>query len=381
MKELRSHYKILEFNQLLIKKESNSAKNATTPLKKNKPSSSKIKSIAKAIHVMQSLNSFYYSFNYEQYLMLLQQYLSDINSNEISTNEIIHSLTSNKKSINNKIFKVNKTINITTKSLQFKAYFISIQKDIQKAVEIKSVRFSINDKTIKESNTSRFLSQTEVVSKTKTFAQTVCSSDINTSNTSDSLINQFNLKINKNDKEKKVMKKISSYICILISIHCFTIIIGIVYLLLELILINSFEELFNLFRNFKYFKRGIDIELLRISSNFCFSPSIDTNMIKNKTCINYFSEYSAKLKTQNSFMQNDIPINELIHSQFKANVLDIRQKYNSFIKGLYILPKKYIRQIEAKEIKLLTLRLTLENKRKLIIKNETFFNSVNIFFR
>jgi hypothetical protein len=238
LKELRSHYKVFEFQQLLIKKDSASAKNAATPLKDNKPSSSsQIKTIVKAIHVMQNLNSFYYSFNYEQYLMLLQQYLTDINSNEISTNEIIHSLTKSKKSINNKIFKVNKTINITTKLLQFKAYFISIQKDIQKAVEIKSVRLSINDKTIKESNTSRFLSQTEVVSKTKTFAQTVCSSsEINTSNTSDSLINQFNFKINKNDKEKKVMKKISSYICILISIHCFTIIIGIVYLLLELIL-------------------------------------------------------------------------------------------------------------------------------------------------
>ena len=169
----------------------------------------------------------------------------------------------------------------------------------------------------------------------------------------------------------KTMKKITSYIYILIIVHIITILTAIIYLIIQVIQANSLEKLFNLFQNFKFLKRGIDIELLRMSSNFCFAPSIDSDMINDNTCTNFFNEYSKRMKEEKVLIQNDLLINEIVNLEFKVNVNTIKTKYNSFIKGLYILSRQFISQIENKEIFLLSLNLDQFNRRIIKERKET----------
>jgi hypothetical protein len=308
-----------------------------------------------------------------------------MNNEEQSYIQIINELLKHRNSIIELTFKIKKVIYIETKSNQYNAYFINIKKDNKDTVSDRHFETIAKAEIVADfqlgKEASQYFSQTEGGTKTQYNVPNAGESVISYSTAPESGLNKLNIKLTekdkKNAKEQKTMKKITSYIYILIIVHIITILTAIIYLIIQVIQATSLEKLFNLFQNFKFLKRGIDIELLRMSSNFCFALSIDSDMINDHTCINFFHEYSKKMKEEKVLIQNDLLINEIVNLEFKVNVNTIKTKYNSFIKGLYSLSRQFISQIENKEILLLSLNLDQLNRRIIQQRKETFFNSIN----
>ena len=322
-----------------------------------------------------SSSMYVYQFNFDNYLIQVKNYLDencDVKNKEL----LIDRLASNKAAMINKVFSVKKIEEIENKCEKYKIYYMKTKKI---AVTMNTGNAEDDDQHVhldEAMNTQTF---------TKYMTQTGAES-VSYSSSSESNRNRLRPKINEKDKanlkDQSYFKKVTSFIKIMMGYHFIVITISIIFTVLQVVQIVRFEGLFLLFQKFKFFKRAIDTELLRLSANACFQLN-ENETINNETgqlpdCTCFFKEYSQALQTSNEALSNDPLISDIVYEEFKLNINLIKSLYIEFTEKVYALSHSQINQIESMNVSMLFIRQD-ESEIKLVQNTETFFNAINLY--
>ena len=316
-------------------------------------------------------SNFVFQFNYDSYYHLLNFFLdeaSDIKNRE----EIIEQLSKNQNIIENKIFIIKKTETIECKGEKYKIYYLNTENFMRQGNTRKSnnsddCNMLIDDKL----NTQTF---------TKYMTQTGTES-VSLSSSSEGNRNRLRLKTNDKDKsnlkDQAKFKKIKLFIKLMMVCHLLLISLSIIFIILQIIRTIDFGRLFELYQKFKFFKRGLDIELLRLSSNYCFQLD-ENDKSENPKCQCYYTLYSQGLQTTNIILGNDKLINQIIYEEFKASVDLVKSQYIEYTEKLYKLSNNKINTIESFSVDMLF--ITENGNGITLTKNtETILNAVNLY--
>ena len=144
--------------------------------------------------------------------------------------------------------------------------------------------------------------------------------------------------------EKSGIKNINLYVRLISSFLILLVAISLLFLSLEVNQDKHFESLFFLFEKFKYYKRGIEIQPVRLFSNICIR--YPENYATNTTqCLNYYSFFSQLVQSQVPSMTGLPLINQVIYDEFVTSMDVIQDALVEFQKEALNLNIKELQDI------------------------------------
>ena len=144
--------------------------------------------------------------------------------------------------------------------------------------------------------------------------------------------------------EKSGIKNINLYVRLISSFLILLVAISLLFLSLEVNQDKHFESLFFLFEKFKYYKRGIEMQPVRLFSNICIR--YPENYATNTTqCLNYYSFFSQLVQSQVPSMTGLPLINQVIYDEFVTSMDVIQDALVEFQKEALNLNIKELQDI------------------------------------
>ena len=170
--------------------------------------------------------------------------------------------------------------------------------------------------------------------------------------------------------------------------HNIIVIISLLFLIIQLKLDNDFIDMYEFYGKFHFFKRGIDMEIVRISSNLCFE-----NM-KGENRICYYYSLSKIYQIAFNLEKEEMLMSEIVYREFINSIDRIKNRYTEFKKKAYSLSKKKIKELEKINLEIFLIRenendnenyvdITKikheENSPYLVYSKNTFFNAIDLY--
>ena len=173
--------------------------------------------------------------------------------------------------------------------------------------------------------------------------------------------------------EKTGIKNINLFVRLISSFLIILVIISIIFLSLVVVQDKKFESLFFLFQKYKYYKRGIEIEPLRLFANICLYR------IRFGDCINFYSNYSENIAARNPSMENVQRINEVIYYQFQASFSSIQIALYQFQKDSFSIHIDELNAIYNYNTSIYTLEEGVDGNLNTIEIKNNFFDALKVY--
>ena len=319
-------------------------------------------------------NKLFFQINFALFYKLLKKYLDD-NKDIYIKEEILNNLKNRKVDITKEKFILEKKIKIGEKEKnKFIIYVMSklIKNENENEKEEENFNIDYNE------HINKMLS--------------VGTESVSFSGTSDSTTNKFHIKTlnGKNilSKEENRLRRFKMLNIIITLFHTIIVIISLLFLIIQLKLDNDFIDMYEFYGKFHFFKRGIDMEIVRICSVLCFEN------IKGENGICYYNYLSKIYQASFNLDKDEMLMNEIVYREFINSIDKIKNRYTEFKKKAYSLSKKKIRELEKINLEIYLIRENENDNEKYIdltkIKHEvnlpylvysknSFFNAIDLY--
>ena len=314
--------------------------------------------------------------DYKYYYSTLKEYLLD-NNDVKNKDKLLEKLKDKYKYIKSLEFVLTKKYEINNDDEIYSVYYALIHKSGQEDInniekEKERKKFEKNNKDgINEDSFSYIIGDNNSSTGSSTGHTSVTQRQV--------ISGREKLKL----EEKVDFEKLNIFYRINHVLNFIILILSGVFLILLLINDHNFNRLFNLYQSFRYFTRGVQTEVMRLISNICLVINEGSN-----ECTNYFIEYAKDLNSTlelTNIEGFDMLISTLIYLQFRDNYENINNHYSSFRKSIFTLSDSYIKEIEKEKIFFSSYSVETENEtlvlndKSFFLKEETFFEGINIF--
>ena len=319
-------------------------------------------------------NKLFFQVNFTLFYKLLKKYLDD-NKDIYVKEEILNNLKNRKVDILKEKFILEKKIKIGEKEKnKFTIYVMTklIKNENENEKEEEHFNIDYNEQI------NKMLS--------------VGTESVSFSGSSDSTTNKFHIKTlnGKNilSKEENRLRRFKMLNIIITVFHTIIVIISLLFLIIQLKLDNDFIDMYEFYGKFHFFKRGIDMEIVRISSNLCFE-----NMEgENRIC--YYNSLSKIYQVTFNLEKDEMLMSEIVYREFLNSIDTIKNRYTEYKKKAYSLSKKKIKDIEKINLKIFLIRENEndnqdyidkskikheENLPYLVYTNNSFFNAIDLY--
>ena len=303
----------------------------------------------------EDLNEIYLQINYNVYLKLIKQYIED-NIDLEEKEKIIKKIKNNKaESFNYKLIKKN----YIDENNKYILYFLEKIDKNQKEENEEENKNKNNENSNFDDTLNKLLGTNESMSM------------ISISQKSDNLKVNFTLGKNKkkNLEELAINEKFIFINRIIIFCHIIISIFSLCLLLIQLSQDTKFIRYYKFIENYNYFKRGINTEIVRMTSNFCFliidnSTEPQTNYSDCK-----FQTLSKSYLTIFNISDEQFLMSKIIYDEFIYAIDGIKDTYTKFKEKVYSLSQNKINELENKFISFY-----------LMIDNNNFQSNVELIF-
>ncbi len=315
-------------------------------------------------------NDIYLQINYNVYLKLVKQYIED-NIDLEEKEKIIKKIKNNKSEILSLNYKLIKK-NYVDENNKFILYFLEkIDKNQKEEENEQNFINKLNENSNFDDTMNKLLGTNESMSM------------ISLSQKSDNLKVNFNLGKNKkkNLEELAINEKFIFINRIIIFCHIIISIFSLCLLLIQLSQDKTFINYYKFIENYNYFKRGINTEIVRMTSNFCFLM-IDnsTEPQKNYSDCKFQTLSKAYLNIFNMTDENFL-MSKIIYEEFLVAIDGIKNTYTKFKEKVYSLSQNKINELENTLISfyLMTDNNTFESNVELIYYKYNYFTLIDVY--
>ncbi len=272
-------------------------------------------------------NRLFFQINFNLFYKLLKKYLED-NKDVYIKEEILNDLKNRKSQISKEKFFLEKKIKIGEKEKsKFTIYVLSklIKNEKESEKEEENFHIDYGDQI------NKMLS--------------VGTESVSFSTSSDTQTNKFHIKtINGKtilSKDENRLRRYKMLNIIISIVHVIIVVISLLFLIIQLHLDSNFIEMYEFYGKFHFFKRGIDMEIVRMTSNLCFE-----NM-SGEISICYYAVLAGIYQSMFNFNKDELLMSEIVYREFSNSIDNIKNRYTEFKKKAYSLSKKKIKELES----------------------------------
>ena len=273
-----------------------------------------------------------FQINFNLYKKKLENYLSKNNDIICNKDLIINKLKQSKNIIINQIFYVIKKIIIGKENEKEKYILYLVNSNSLDAIQRKTTIPRELLYVIENNNNENF--------KSTLLGNESSNNGISNSKNNNVLFNIIRLDNNKNNIiHLKRYKKFKNLYLLIIIIQIIISIVNILLIFFHIIEDNNFNNYYKFIEKFFFFKRGLNTEILRMTSNFCYEITIDG---VSKIDCKFYTLSKNYLKAISINVDESLFMSEIIYKKFIKEIDECSLRYQIFIKNLYELSEKKI---------------------------------------
>lgn len=177
--------------------------------------------------------------------------------------------------------------------------------------------------------------------------------------------------------EKSGFKSINRFVRSITAFSLLLIVLCLIFLVLEIEYNQNFQTLFFLFQKFKAFKRGIDLQPLRLFSNLC----VEIDEYDHEAgCVNNYYLYSKKFQKEHTEMASVELINEIVYEDFKITIENLKQLLVEFQTEIFDLNIDELNIINDYTFDMISLVADDHDNAQILSTNYSFFNGINLYY-
>ena len=317
-----------------------------------------------------------HKINYTNLLSLLNEYLIDNNVADDYSHEITHN-----KSLS---FQITKQYSIDTDNITYTIYYVTTTN-----TNINTHILPLNAASVHQTtnNNNSDISLTQNPRNKSLFhlndsISVSCQSVLTSTNTTSSFSSEKFFVKKAAHQRRSNLTAIYEYVVVIAVFSFLVVIMCVIFLVIEVIEMSSFKNLFLMYQKYLFFKISIELQPIRLFANLCIATQPNGN-----DCVQPYKPYALRLLNDTNA---SLPsINDIVLYEMTALVRSIDNSFKTIKNDLYRMKsKRLIRVIEGYDVSLLFLdrvdsfndyNSSSNDKVNITVKRTPLIQSINIF--